>query len=273
MTRPLLAVLGLLLLVLPGAALAQFQQGTGYETGLPIDITLPELLDNYYQAIGGLEDWDEVATKKLTGRMTVAPGADAAFTWYRKRPNKMRLEFVVDGTTGVQVYDGTTGWTLLPFAGETEATPMPEPMLEQLEISADFEGPLVRYAEKGYEVELVSYEQVGSLKTYKVKVAFEEGREVFFYIDGSDWLLNRIEGKTEWEGAEAEYEVFLSEYEEIGKGGLVEPFAIRQGIKGQPGGPEIVVEAVELGIDMPDSLFAKPVALPVPVPPAEPGER
>jgi hypothetical protein len=268
MTRSPRAALLLLFLVLP--ARAQDEQQTGYDDGLLIDLTLPELLENHYQAIGGLEDWDEVETKKATGRMTVAPGAEAAFTWYRKRPNKMRLEFVVQGVTGVEVYDGTNGWTLLPFAGQTEPTPMPEEMLEQLEVSADFDGPLAHWQEKGYALELVGYEQIGSLKTYKVKMTVEEGRELTFFIDGADWLLDRIEGKTLWEGAEAEYEVTLGEYEEVGPGGLLEAFSIRQGIKGQPGGPEIVVETVELDVEMPDSLFAMPAAAPAPAEPSEP---
>ncbi len=266
-------MLGLLLLLgLPAAAPAQFQPGTGFETELPITITVPELLDNYYQAIGGIEDWDAVETKKLTGTMTVAPGAEAAFTWYRKRPNKMRLEFVVQGVTGVQAYDGTTAWSLLPFAGESVPTVMPEAMVERLAVDADFDGPLSHWEAKGYVPELVSVAQVGSIKTYKLKVTVAEGRDLYFFIDGSDWLLDRIEGTTEWEGAEAVFEVTLAEYEPVGKGGLLEPMSIRQRIQGQPGGPEIVVETVELDLEMPDSLFAMPAAgAPAPAP-AEPTE-
>jgi hypothetical protein len=270
MSRLSTAAICLLVLALPATLASQTQTEVGYETQLPIDLTLLELLDNYYQAIGGLEDWDEVETKRLTGRMTVAPGAEAAFTWYRKRPNKMRLEFVVQGVTGIQAYDGTTGWTHLPFAGQSEPVPLPEAMLEQLAISADFDGPLAHWDEKGHRLELMGYQQVGALKTYDIKATLGEGEELHFFIDGSDWLLDRIEGATEWEGAEAGYEVLLAEYEEVGKGGLREPFSIRQKIKGQPGGPEITIEAVELGVEIPDSLFAMPAAAPAAPEPAEP---
>ncbi len=265
------------LLAVASALAAQIQEES---EELILTLTLPEVLERYYNAIGGLEDWDEVETKKLTGSMEIAPGAEATFVWYRKRPDKMRLEFVVQGQTGIQVFDGERGWELLPFEGDTEARPMSAEMLEELEFTADFDGPLAHWQEKDYVVELVSYEESGGLRYYKIKampeepLPGEEGREFYFFIDAADWRLDRIEGKTRWEDADAEFEIVLSEYEEVGKGGLMEPLSVRQSIKGKPGGPEMTIESVELDVEMPDSLFAKPAGgVAAPPPPAASAEE
>ena len=40
------------------------------------------------------------------------------------RPNKMRMEFTIQGMTGVQAYDGKTGWMVMPFMGKKDPEPM-----------------------------------------------------------------------------------------------------------------------------------------------------
>ena len=59
-----------------------------------------------------------------------------------KRPNHMRWEFILDGQTAVQAYDGTTGGAIMPFAGQTEPQAMSAEDLKDVELQADIDGLL-----------------------------------------------------------------------------------------------------------------------------------
>ena len=74
-----------------------------------------------------------------TGTMTMGPGIEAPFTWYWKRPHMLRVEFTLQGQTGIQAFDGTTGWMYMPFMGKTEPEKMPDDLLSNVEDQSDFE--------------------------------------------------------------------------------------------------------------------------------------
>lgn len=254
--RPLLALA--LLLATPVAA--QF----GDETTEPIiPLTLPELLDNYYEAIGGVEAWEELESVKLSGSMSMGPQMEAPFTMYQKRPHKLRLEFVVQGMTGIQAFDGEGGWMFLPFMGRTEPEVMPQEMADELRQQADLEGPLVHWQDKGHEVELEGVEEVEGTEAYKLKVTLAPNQKVrYYYLDSESYIPIKMTGKTEMQGAEVDFEVTLSDYKELGDTGLLLPHSIEQRQVGAPGGQVITIESAEVGIDIPDSQFAMPEAAP-----------
>ncbi len=56
----------------------------------------------------------------MTGKMTMGRGWRPRSPWSGKRPNKMRIEFTIQGMTGVQAYDGKTGWSVMPFLGKND---------------------------------------------------------------------------------------------------------------------------------------------------------
>ncbi|MEZ5330910.1 MAG: hypothetical protein R2991_02400 [Thermoanaerobaculia bacterium] len=255
---PWLALVALLLVTLPAAA--QF----GDETTEPlIPLTLPELLDNYYDAIGGLEAWDALETVKVTGKMTMGPGLEAPFTLYHKLPEKMRLEFEVQGMTGVQALDGDQGWMYLPFMGRTEAEPMPEEMAAEFRKQVDLAGPLVHWQDKGHEVELEGVEQVEGTEAYKLKVTLAPSGDVrYYYLDSEYFIPIKMTGKTEIQGSEADFEVTLSDYKEVEGTDIMMPHSIEQRQVGAPGGQTITIEDVEVGVDIPDSQFEMPAAAP-----------
>ena len=45
--------------------------------------------------------------------------------------------------TGIQAYDGETGWQIMPFAGSSEPEKVSGDELEQFMDQADIDGPLV----------------------------------------------------------------------------------------------------------------------------------
>ena len=77
------------------------------------EMTLEQILDKHYEAIGGLDAWSAVTTAKMTGKMSAPQGFEAPFTIMFKVPGKSRLEFTFQGMTGVQAVDGDTAWQYL----------------------------------------------------------------------------------------------------------------------------------------------------------------
>ena len=75
--------------------------------------TLDEVLAKNFKAKGGLDKIKAVQTIRMTGTMTVGPGIEAPFVLEQKRPNMLRMEFIVQGMTVVQAYDGKVGWQLI----------------------------------------------------------------------------------------------------------------------------------------------------------------
>jgi len=71
------------------------------------------------------------------------------------------MEFTLQGMTGIQAYDGTKGWMVMPFMGKTEPEAMTGDDLKQMQDQADMvEGPLLNWKEKGHQVELIGKETV-----------------------------------------------------------------------------------------------------------------
>ncbi|NNG15644.1 MAG: hypothetical protein HKM89_04120, partial [Gemmatimonadales bacterium] len=79
------------------------------------DLSLEDVLGKYYEAIGGVEAWMSIQTMKMTGTMTMRRGMEVPFTRMVKRPDKVRMEFTMQGMTGVRAFDGQTAWMFMPF--------------------------------------------------------------------------------------------------------------------------------------------------------------
>lgn len=220
--------------------------------------TLDEILAKNYQARGGLERITSVSSARITGTMSMGGGMEAPFVWQWKRPNKLRLEFTFQGMTGVQAYDGQTGWMIMPFMGSSDPERMPEDQLADIREQADFDGELVNWKEKGHQVELVGKEKIEGTDAYKLKVTKKNGDVSYVFLDAEYFLEIRGEGKRTLRGQEVEFESSVGDYKEVG--GLLIPHAMSSRAKGMPGGQTLTFSKVELNVPLEDSLFAMPAA-------------
>lgn len=217
--------------------------------------SVDEVLSRYYEAAGGVEKLKSVMTRRMTGRMQVGPGIEAMFTLLAKRPEKMRMEFTVQGMTGVQAFDGDVGWTISPFMGQTEPEPMPADLVQTIREDADFDGPLLDYAAKGHSVELAGKEDVQGTETYKLKLTLKEGQVTYYYLDSEYYLPIKTEAQRTIQGMDINAETFMSDYKSID--GIMMPFSLQ--IAGQ--GPQVQslsIEQVEFNVDIDDKVFTMP---------------
>ena len=111
---------------------------------------LDEIVAKHVEARGGADKISAIESAKLTGTMSLGGGQmEAPFVMKWKRPNKLRFEITLQGMTGIQAWDGESGWAMMPFQGDTSPQPIPEDDAKDIAEQADFfEGPFINSDEK-----------------------------------------------------------------------------------------------------------------------------
>src|SRR5712691_7838102 len=213
-----------------------------------------EIIGKSITARGGIDRLKAVQSMRVTGRVAFGQGIEAPFTFELKRTNKMRLEFTVQGLTGVQAYDGKMGWQIAPFQGKKDPEPLGGDELKAAEELADMDGLLVDYKAKGHKVELMGKEKVEGADAYKLKVTLKNGDVRYQYLDADAFLEIKSESKRVIRGSETEIEKSVGDYKDVG-GGIMFPYALESGAKGSPQRQKIIVEKVELNPAIDDARF------------------
>lgn len=241
------------------AVLAALVAVGAWAQAAPASPTADELIEKNLQARGGREKMKAVNSLRMTGKSMLGPNMEAPFTIEKRRPDQMRLEFTIQGMTGVQAFDGTTGWALMPFMGKTEAEPMSADDLKQTKDQADMDGPLMDYKEKGHQVELLGKADVEGTPAWKLKLTKKNGDVATVYLDADSFLEIKTEDKATVRGQEVESETTIGDYKEVN--GVLFPFSIQSKMKGGgPGGMTITVEKLEVNPEVAASRFAMPAA-------------
>jgi len=218
--------------------------------------TVDEILDKHFAAIGGKDKIAAVQTAKLTGKQQFGP-QEAPFSIQWKRPNKIRIEFTLQGLVGVQAYDGTAAWQVMPFLGKNDPEAVTGDDLASMEEQADLiEGPMFNWKEKGNTVELIGKEAVEGTDAWKLKVTKKNGDLTYVWLDAESMLEIKNEGKRKRGDQEFEFESSLGDYKEVD--GLLFAHSIEQKPKGAPQGATITVDKIELGVAVDDTAFAMP---------------
>jgi hypothetical protein len=241
MTRKVLAVSALLLAIaLPAAA----------------EATLDEILATNIESRGGRKALKSIESLRIEGRMAMGPGMEAPITLEMQRPASMRMEFTFQGMTGIQAYDGETGWQIMPFQGSSEPEKMSEEEAKQAIDQADIDGPLVDYADKGHTVELLGIEEVDGTEAHKIKLVRKNGDESIMFLDTEYCLEIKSKSKTKVQGTEMEVEVSYGDYKEVS--GVMIAHSITQVTQGGPGAMSITFEKIEANVDMDADHFSMP---------------
>lgn len=224
--------------------------------------SLDEILAKHFEALGGKEKIAAIQTAKMTGRQVFGP-QEVPVTVYWKRPDKVRMEFTVQGLTGVQAYDGKEAWMVMPFLGKTEPEGMTGDDLKEIQQQADLiDGPLMDWQAKGHQVELLGKETVEGTEAWKLRLTRKGGDVSTVWLDAEAMLEIKSEGKRKRGDQEMDVEASMGDYKEVG--GVLFAHSYESRPKGAPQGATITVEKIELGVDLPDALFAKPAAAPQP---------
>jgi len=217
--------------------------------------TVDEMIAKNIQAHGGLEKLKSVQTMRETGKLNIG-SFEARLVLENKRPDKFRQEVIIQSMAQVRAYDGKAGWQIDPFEGRRDPELLSQDDSKDLQISADIDGPLVDYREKGHKAELVGHDSVEGTDCYKIKLTLKNGDIRYYYIDTDSLLELKLETQTYIRGSIRENETFYGDYEEVS--GLYYPFAIESGEKGSTDRVKYTVEKIEQNVSLDDSLFSVP---------------
>ncbi|HNF69969.1 MAG TPA: hypothetical protein PLL28_11380 [Chitinophagales bacterium] len=217
--------------------------------------SLNDVLKAHFDAVGQ----NKVA--KLENMTTIGKlnqsGLDIPFKQIVARPGKLRVEGTFQGLTFIQVFNGTEGWAVNPFAGSTEPQPIPADQLDDLKIQADMDGMLWDYAKKGSTVTLEGTEDVEGTPCFKIRIVTADSSVFDEYIDTDSYMLIKSHSKTQMMGVDVETDTYFSNY--MQKDGIAMPGRIENRYNGVTG-EVITIESVEFDLEYQDALFDKPAA-------------
>ena len=217
---------------------------------------LDEVLGHHYEAMGGLEATKAVQAVRATGAVKVpAQGLEFPIVSYQMRPDRARVEQTVQGATVVQAYDGEQAWMVNPFTGSKDAQPLPAEQAKDLVRGADIDGPLYDAAEKGHRLALAGVEDVDGAPAYKVQVTYEDGDEVFYFLDREHYVPLMRASTQNVQGKEMQVAHVFGDYREVE--GLLMPFSVEIRVGGQTAS-HMTVERYEVNPELDPSLFTMP---------------
>jgi outer membrane lipoprotein-sorting protein len=229
-------------------------------TGQAVAETLEEILAKNLEVRGGEDAILAVQSTRSSGTMRMGGSAAGAlevpFTAEFKRPNKVRIEFTMQGMTAIQAYDGEVGWAVMPFLGRTEPEEMAEDRLKDIKDQADFDGILVNYKEKGHTVEYLGTEEIDGTSAYKLKVTKANGDVVDLFLDAEYYIEFKAETTREVQGSEVEVSTVFGDYKEVD--GLLFAHSMEMSFAGSPAGQVITIEKMELNVEIDDDRFTMP---------------
>ena len=218
--------------------------------------TADEIVAKYIKTVGGADKIQAVKTLRHTGRFTGGGGFEAAIVEENKRSNMVRQEFSLQGLTGVNAYDGKTGWKIEPWQGKKDAEPLGEEEMKQIVEDSDFDGPLVNYQQKKNKIEFVGMKPVEGTDAFKLKVTLANGDVRYYYMDTDYYVPIKIDTKRMIRGAEREYETSLGDYKEVA--GWYLPHSVEVNAKGSQNKQKVTYEKIEANVPIDDSRFHIP---------------
>jgi outer membrane lipoprotein-sorting protein len=243
-----MTVLGLTMAVVLVGAASVAQDGG--------DLTLEQVIAKNMEAKGGEEKIRAITAVAVEGTMMMGPGMEAPLTWTWMYPDKMRMVFQVQGMEGIQAFDGQTAWMVMPFMGKTEPEEMTAEQTASLREESDWQGPLLDYEKKGYQVELMGKVDVEGTEAYKIKVTYGSGSIMYMYLDAEYFLEIKQESKRKIQGQEIEVVQTVSDYKEVD--GIMVAHSRTIQPKGAPAGQTITFTAIRFNPDLDESIFSMP---------------
>jgi len=218
--------------------------------------SVDDIIAHYLKTVGGMEKIQSVKTLRRTGKFIGGGGFEAAVMQENKRGNLVREEFALQGMTGINAYDGKTGWKIEPWNGKKDAEALGEEEMKSILEDADFDGPLVNYRQKGNKVEFAGKDTFEGTDILKLKVTIPNGDTYVYYLDTDYYVPIKIDTKRIVRGAEREYETILGDYKEVA--GWYLPYSFEIGAKGSQDKAKTVFEKIEANVAIDDGRFSMP---------------
>ena len=213
--------------------------------------TADEIIANYFENTGGVENWEKVEGIKMIAKINQGGMEIPIEITQLKGGNQMTVINFQGKVMKQGVFNGVDLWGTNFMTQKAEKSSKEATDNIKLEMN-DFPDPFLNYKEKGYTVELLGDETIDGAETFKIKLVKEpvtvDGKQEenvsFYYFDKENFVPiavhNEIKtGQMKGQISESKF----SDYQEVD--GIYFPFSLTQGLKGQPG-QGITMDKIEL---------------------------
>jgi hypothetical protein len=229
--------------------------------------TADEIINKYFENTGGKAKWEALQGLKMTAKLKVQT-MELPMEMVQLKDGRTHSVIFVQGMKFNQnVFDGSTLWNTNQQTMKAEKSDAESTENYKVNESKDFPDAFLDYQKKGYKVELIGKETIEGTETFKIKLTKKptkvDGKEVenvtFYYFDAENFVPLVSESEIKSGPAKGMIsQTKTSDYQDVN--GLMFPFTITQGAKGQPGGANVVIEKIELNPKVEASLFAYPAS-------------
>lgn len=225
--------------------------------------TADEIINNYFENIGGLEKLKAVEGVKMVAKVN-QQGMEIPLEIVQLKDGRQMTIINFQGKELKQgVFDGETLWshnfmTMKAEKSDAEAT-------ANFKLNAnDFPDSFIDYKDKGYTIELLGKETVDGAETFKIKLVKEpvsvDGNQEedvsFYFFDTENFVPIAVQSEVKsGPGKGMTQEITFSDYQEVD--GLYFAFSMTQGVKDGQSQP-ITMESIELNPTVDDGAFAFP---------------
>ncbi len=225
--------------------------------------TADEILDTYFENIGGKEKLNSLEGMKMTAKVNQG-GMEIPLEIIQLKDGRQMTLINFQGKEIKQgVFDGETLWshnfmTMKAEKSDAEAT-------ENFKLNAnDFPDSFINYKEKGYTIELLGKETIDGAETFKIKLIKEpitiDGKQEedvsFYFFDTENFVPIAMQSEIRsGHGKGTIQEITFSDYQEVD--GLYFPFSMTQGVKDGQSNP-LTIESIELNPTVDAALFSFP---------------
>jgi len=222
--------------------------------------TADDIINKHFQATGGRDKWARVYSIQYSGNYVMGPGMLAPVkSLVSSKPTKIEYsEFSWQGMTTKTVMTADSGWTYNPFSGKRETDPLSPDDIRRMNLSADPQGLLFNYKEKGYTVDYLGMDDMDGTDVYKLRLTTKSGDMVYYYIDAETYFILKMEERIKLKDKEEKGYTTYSDFKKTDFGVIV-PFSHQQvDDQGNEQGGPVNFTKVEVNANMDASMLDKP---------------
>jgi hypothetical protein len=181
--------------------------------------TADDIIGKYVDAIGGKDKLSQIKSVYTDATVSVM-GMDGPATTTLLVGKGYRSEIEVNSTKIVQVLNDKGGWSINPYAGATDPTPMPDDEYQGSKDGIWLGGELLNYKANGYTAELLPKDG----NNYPIKITAGKKATTYF-IDATTYLLNKVTTTATMQGQDTNVTTTFSNYQKTDFGYLA-PFKV-----------------------------------------------
>jgi hypothetical protein len=186
-------------------------------SSLTIAQTADEIINKNIAAMGGLDKLNSIKSIYEEDSL-FAGGAKIPVTLWMVNNKAMRAEFTFSGMTGYQILRNDSGWSFIPFQGQTKPEPMTGDQVKKGQQGLYVTDAFVNYKEKGYKVTYEGKDESEGSEAYKIKVTISDSISETYYIDLDTYYVIQVKSKATVNGKTNESTETRSDYKKTADG-------------------------------------------------------